>query len=98
MPWQIVPYCYINGQVIGGAFVPDFGADRDVLLWFNGQPVDLRDYLLGHGVPEVGDWNALNSVTAVSSDGQTIAGWGVGPDFLIHGFVVSLSPSGSKGD
>jgi hypothetical protein len=41
-------------------------------------------------VPEVRDWNVLNSVTAVSSDGQTIAGWGIGPDFLIHGFVVTL--------
>ena len=79
-----------DGQVIGGEVFPDFGFDRNAVLWFNGEPVDLREYLLAHGVAEVQDWQ-LEAVTGVSSDGQTIAGWGVGPDLMLHGFVVTLA-------
>jgi len=78
-----------DGRVIGGSVAPVFGPDRDALLWFNGEPVDLREYLLAHGVPEVQDWH-LEAVTGVSSDGQTIAGWGVDPNLLVRGFVVTL--------
>ena len=82
-----------DGRVIGGAVAPEFGPSRNALLWFDGAPVDLRDYLLGQGVPEVQDWH-LSQVSAVSSDGQTIAGWGIGPDQLVHGFVVTLPYQG----
>jgi len=77
-----------DGQVIGGAVAPDFGPERKALLWFNGEPVDLREYLLTHGA-EVKGWD-LQSVLAVSSDGHTVAGWGVGPDLRIHAFIVTL--------
>ena len=80
-----------DGGVIGGYVRPEFGPVTDAVLWFNGQPVDLREYLLGHGVPQVQDWD-LGGVSGVSSDGQTIAGWGIGPDQLLHGFIVTLPP------
>jgi len=78
-----------DGQVIGGAVAPDFGPERNALLWFNGEPVDLRDYLLQQGVAEVNGWD-LQTVLAVSSDGHTVAGWGVAPDLRVHGFIVIL--------
>jgi len=78
-----------DGQVIGGAVAPDFGPNRNALLWLNGEPVDLLDYLLQQGVAEVKGWS-LNSVTAVSSDGHTIAGWGVSPDLRVHAFIATL--------
>jgi uncharacterized membrane protein len=78
-----------DGRVIGGAVAPEFGPNRNALLWFDGEPVDLREYLLQQGVAAVEGWN-LNSVLAVSSDGHTVAGWGVAPDLHVHGFVVIL--------
>jgi uncharacterized membrane protein len=78
-----------DGQVIGGAVAPVFGPERNALLWLNGEPVDLLYYLLDQGVTEVQGWN-LNSVLAVSSDGHTVAGWGVAPDLHVHGFIVIL--------
>jgi uncharacterized membrane protein len=78
-----------DGQVIGGAVAPVFGPGRTALLWFNGDPVDLREYLLANGVPEVQDWS-LSQVSGVSSDGHTIVGWGIGPELHVHAFVVTL--------
>jgi len=78
-----------DGQVIGGAVAPDFDPNRKALLWLNGEPVDLLDYLVQQGVAEVQGWS-LNSVTAVSSDGHTIAGWGISPAQRVSGFVVTL--------
>lgn len=78
-----------DGRVIGGAVRPVFGPERQAVLWFNDEPVDLRQYLLLRGVAEVEPWT-LDSVLAVSSDGYVIAGWGVGPDRRVHGYVVVL--------
>jgi len=84
-----------DGGVIGGYVRPVFNPATDALLWFDGNPVDLREYLLGQGVLEVQDWQ-LSMVSAVSSNGQTIAGSGIGPDRLLHGFVVTL-PTEDRG-
>jgi probable HAF family extracellular repeat protein len=80
-----------SGRVFGGTVnigtfeLPDFRA----VLWLDGEPLDFRLYLLSQGVAEVQDWD-LETVTAVSADGQTVAGWGTAPDRLVHGFVVTL--------
>ena len=78
-----------DGRVIGGAVCPVFGPERQAVLWLNGEPVNLRQYLLHRGVSEVEPW-ALDSVLAVSSDGYAVAGYGVGPDRRVHGYVVVL--------
>ena len=78
-----------DGQVIGGAVAPEFGPHRDALLWLNGEPVDLREYLLQQGVAEVKGWD-LQAVLAVSSDGHTVAGWGVSPAQRVSAFIVTL--------
>jgi len=82
-----------DGSVIGGWVRPDFGPYTEAVLWFNLEPVNLRQYLLDNGVSEVQSWT-LSSVTAVSADGSVVAGTGIGPDNRVHGFVVTL-PQGS---
>jgi probable HAF family extracellular repeat protein len=79
-----------DGQVIGGAVRPEFGPETDAVLWLNYEPVDLKQYLLDRGVSEVQSW-FFSWVTAVSADGSVVAGAGIGPDLLIHGFVVNLA-------
>ena len=79
-----------DGRVIGGAVRPEFSPDTEALLWFNLEPVNLRQYLLDRGVSAVESWS-LSWVVAVSGDGSVIAGTGVGPDLRLHGFVVTLA-------
>ena len=90
-PFQTLMFALSDdGRVIGGTVAPnDFTPEFDAVLWFNGEPVDLRDYLLGQGVLQVQDWH-LSQVNGVSLDGQTIAGWGISPDQVLRGFVVTL--------
>jgi uncharacterized membrane protein len=78
-----------DGRVIAGAVRPVFGPETDAVLWLNFEPVDLRQYLLDRGVSEVQSWT-LSWANAVSADGSVVAGYGLGPDLLLHGFVVSL--------
>jgi probable HAF family extracellular repeat protein len=79
-----------DGSVIGGAEQPDISpGSRAAVLWFSGEPVSLKQYLLDRGVSEVAAWD-LKSVSAVSSDGTVIAGWGFDPQFRVRGFVVAL--------
>jgi len=90
-PWQTyMADLSDDGRVIGGAVRPVFGPSTDAVLWFNFEPVNLRQYLLDRGVSEVQSWS-LSWVTAVSADGSAVAGFGVGPDLHVHGFVVNLA-------
>jgi len=78
-----------DGQVIAGAVRPEFGPESDAVLWLNSQPMDLKQYLLDRGLSELESWT-LSWANAVSADGSVVAGYGVGPDLLLHGFVVTL--------
>jgi len=78
-----------DGRVIGGAVRPEFGPEVDAVLWLNFEPMDLKQYLLDRGVSEVQSW-FFSWLTAVSADGSVVAGWGIGPDQLLHAFVVTL--------
>ena len=78
-----------DGRVIGGAVRPEFGPEVDAVLWLNFEPMDLKQYLLDRGVSEVQSW-FFSWITAVSADGSVVAGWGIGPDHLLHAFVVTL--------
>ena len=79
-----------DGRVIGGDVNPGFDPYRQAVLWLDGVPVDLRQYMLDKGAPEVTNWS-LTSISAVSSDGRVLAGYGIGPDRRLHGFVITLS-------
>jgi len=100
-PWAIArPYlAYMrstsdDGRVIGGSL--SFGLDSESVVWFDGEPVYLRDYLRSHGVSGAFDgWVNTGFVTDVSADGRILVGYGAGPR-RFQGFIVVLAELGAK--
>jgi probable HAF family extracellular repeat protein len=94
-PYQVLPESMSDdGRVIGGAL--SFGLDAESVVWFDGEPVMLRDYLRQNGVPDAfNGWINTGFVTAVSPDGRTLVGYGAGPT-TFQGYVVVLPELGSK--
>lgn len=77
-----------DGRVIGGAY--SFGLDSEALIWLDGQVHFLRDYLRENGIPDAFEgWVNTGFVTAVSSDGRTLVGYGAGPR-AFQGYIVVL--------
>jgi hypothetical protein len=77
-----------DGRVLGGAY--SFGLDSESLIWLDGQVHFLRDYLRANGVTDAFEgWVNTGFVTAVSSDGRTLVGYGAGPR-AFQGFMVVL--------
>jgi hypothetical protein len=77
-----------DGRVIVGAL--SFGLDAESVVWFDGEPFFLRDYLRGHGVPDAFQgWYNTGFITDVSADGRTLVGYGAGPTSF-QGFIVLL--------
>jgi len=78
--------------VIGGAL--SFGLESQALVWFDGEPVFLRDYLRAHGIPDAFDgWVNTGFVTDVSNDGRTLVGYGAGPT-TFQGYMIVLPEMG----
>ena len=83
-----------DGRVIGGALT--FGLDAESMVWFDGEPIPLRDYLRGNGVPDAFEgWINTGFVTDVSADGRTLVGYGAGPR-TFQGFIVVLPELGKR--
>ncbi len=83
-----------DGRVIGGAST--FGLESESLIWIDGQPQLLRDYLRANGTPDAfRDWVNTGFIVGVSRDGRVLTGYGAGPrDFT--GFIVLLPPLGPR--
>lgn len=83
-----------DGRVMGGNIQFDLAAgDEESVIWFDGEPVYLRDYLRSHGYPDAfeDDFNT-GRITGISPDGRTIVGHNGGPFGAInrYGFIVVL--------
>jgi uncharacterized membrane protein len=83
-----------DARVMGGAIHFDVAAgEEESVLWFDGEPVFLRDYLRSHGYPNAfeGHFNT-GRITAISPDGRTIVGHNGGTFGAINrnGFIVIL--------
>jgi probable HAF family extracellular repeat protein len=77
-----------DGRVVGGAH--SFGLESESILWIDGEPNYLKDYLRENGIPDAFEgWVNTGFITAVSSDGRVLAGYGAGPR-TFTGFVVIL--------
>jgi probable HAF family extracellular repeat protein len=77
-----------DGRVVGGGH--SFGLESESILWIDGEPFYLKDYLRAHGVPDAFDgWVNTGFINAVSRDGRILAGFGAGPR-TFTGFVVIL--------
>jgi uncharacterized membrane protein len=81
-----IPTCMNeSGSLVGGTareFVT--GAQRG-WVFADGQLVWIDEYLASHGLAD--GWTIF-SVTAMSNDGTTLAGFGLNPDLLLEGFVI----------
>lgn len=83
-----------DGRVMGGA--ASFGLDAESVVWFDGEPVLLRDYLRDHGIPDAFDgWVNTGFITDISPDGRTLVGYGAGPT-TFQGFMVVLPDMGAR--
>jgi hypothetical protein len=84
-----------DGRVMGGDIQFDVArnGEEESVVWFDGEPVFLRDYLRSHGYPDAfeGHFNT-GRITAVSPDGRVIAGrnGGLLGSVNLNGFVVIL--------
>jgi probable HAF family extracellular repeat protein len=77
-----------DGRVIGGA--ESFGLESESLLWIDGAPHYLKDYLRERGISDAFEgWVNTGFVNAVSPDGKILAGFGAGRR-TFQGFVVIL--------
>lgn len=71
---------------------------RDAFVWTDASGMlKLQDYLVGLGVPGLDGWR-LDTATAISADGTTIAWWGIRPDGRVQSWIVrNLPPPASGG-
>ena len=77
-----------DGRVVVGAYT--FGLDSESLIWFDGEPFYLKDYLQANGVPDAFDgWVNTGFALSLTRDGRTLVGYGAGPT-TFQGFMVIL--------
>ena len=95
LPYQTLMFSTSeDGRVIGGSYT--FGLDAESLIWFDGKPFFLQDYLRANGLPDAfKGWVNTGFVQAVSPDGKTIVGYGAGPTGF-QGFMVLLPEMGAR--
>ena len=83
-----------DGRVMGGAIHFDIAAgEEESVVWFDGEPVYLRDYLRSHGYPDAfKDHANTGRITAISPDGRVLVGHNGGVFGAINrnGFIVVL--------
>ena len=65
---------------------------RDAFIWTaSSGMLELQDYLVSLGVSGLDGWR-LDTATAISADGTTIAGWGLRPDGHVQSWIVRDLP------
>jgi uncharacterized membrane protein len=83
-----------DGRIMGGDIQFDLGyGETESVVWFDGEPVFLRDYLRSHGYPDAFEGhNNTGRISAVSPDGRVIVGYNGGllGSVNLNGFIVIL--------
>ena len=89
-----------DGRVMGGDIEFDTAqGDEESVIWFDGEPVYLRDYLRANGYPDAfEDHDNTGKITAVSADGRVLVGHNGGLFGAVNrwGFIVILPELGAK--
>ena len=66
-----------DGRVIGGGQNVGGSNDSNAIIWMDGSPSYLKDYLQANGVPNAfATWINTGEITDVSPDGRILVGWG----------------------
>lgn len=76
--------------VVGMGSGVDADGSGEAFVWFPGRGIlDLRKYLLAHGVSAVQGWR-LSEATGVADDGRTLVGWGLDPQGAASGWLAHI--------
>ena len=79
-----------DGRVVGGS--QRIGStDGNAILWIDGKPAYLKDYLQAHGVPDAfRTWFNTGEITGMTPDGRVLVGWGAALGGF-RGYMVILN-------
>ena len=79
-----------DGRVIGGGQNVGGSADSNAIIWIDGSPTYLKDYLRAHGVPDAFEsWPNTGAINGISPDGRILVGYGAAPAGF-RGYIVIL--------
>jgi probable HAF family extracellular repeat protein len=79
-----------DGRVVGGGQNVGGSADSNAIIWLDGSPSYLKDYLQANGVPNAFEtWINTGEITGVSPDGRILVGYGA-PLGGFRGYMVIL--------
>jgi acyl-CoA synthetase (AMP-forming)/AMP-acid ligase II len=79
-----------DGRVIGGGQNVGGSRDSDAVIWIDGAPSYLKDYLQAHGVPDAFEtWVNTGAITDISPDGRILVGNGAARGGF-RGYIVIL--------
>lgn len=82
-----------DGTVIGGGQNIGGSADSNAILWIDGQPAYLKDFLQANGLPDAfRTWVNTGEITGISPDGRIIVGWGAA-GLGFRGYMIILGSS-----
>jgi probable HAF family extracellular repeat protein len=82
-----------DGSVIGGSQNVGGSVDSNAVIWIDGQPAYLKEFLQANGVPDAfRTWVNTGTITGISSDGRILVGWGAALGGF-RGYVVILGSS-----
>ena len=94
-PFRVIPTAVSDdGRTAVGNVIVTSGGDRRAFVWTEGKGVTFLDDLLkSKGGSLAAGWQ-IQSLNAMSADGQIIGGWGINPNGEIEGFLVDLKETG----
>jgi probable HAF family extracellular repeat protein len=82
-----------DGQVIGGSQNVGGSVDSDAVIWLDGQPAYLKEFLHANGLPDAfREWVNTGTITGISPDGRILVGWGAALGGF-RGYIVILGSS-----
>jgi len=82
-----------DGQVIGGSQNVGGSVDSNAVIWINGQPAYLKEFLQANGLPDAfRTWVNTGTITGISPDGRILVGWGAALGGY-RGYIVILGSS-----
>jgi uncharacterized membrane protein len=79
-----------DGRIIGGSQNVGGSVDSNAVIWINGTPAYLKDFLRANGVPDAFErWINTGSITDISPDGRILVGYGAAIGGF-RGYIVIL--------
>jgi uncharacterized membrane protein len=79
-----------DGRIVAGRQGVSASTDQNAIIWIDGVPSYLKDYLRANGVPDAFEtWINTGEITDVSPDGRILVGYGA-PLGGFRGYIVIL--------